>query len=84
MNKQTPQRLIYVYADWVGLSEPMLMGVLSATRSRGKEIFSFEYDHSWLKNPNAQVLDPSLQLFKGAQYAPNDQENFGIFLELSS
>lgn len=83
MNKQIQQRQIYVYADWVGLSEPTRMGTLLATPSRGKEIFSFEYDHDWLKNTNAQVLDPRLQLFKGAQYAPNDQENFGIFLDSS-
>lgn len=83
MNKLSQQRQIHVYADWVGLSEPTLMGVLLATPSRGKEIFSFEYDHDWLKNPNAQVIDPSLQLFKGAQYAPNEQENFGMFLDSS-
>lgn len=83
MNKQRQQRQIYVYADWVGLSEPTLMGVLSATPSRGKEIFSFEYDLAWLKNPNAQIIDPSLQLFKGVQYAPHDHDNFGIFLDSS-
>src|SRR3990167_2997332 len=83
MNKLTQQRHIYVYADWVGLSKPILLGVLIAKPSRGKEIFSFKYDHSWLKNPNAQALDPFLRFFTGAQYAPNDQENFGIFLDSS-
>ncbi len=82
MSKQI-QRHIYVYADWVGLSEPTLLGVLTAIPSRGKEIFSFEYDHHWLKNQNAQNLDPSLQLFEGAQYASNHQDNFGIFLDSS-
>lgn len=82
MNKPT-QRYIYVYADWVGLVQPTLMGVLSATPSRGKEIFSFEYNVDWLKNSNAQVLDPFLQLYTGTQYAPTDQENFGLFLDSS-
>jgi serine/threonine-protein kinase HipA len=72
---------IEVWADWVSLSGPKLMGTLFATLSRGKEIFSFEYDIEWLKNPNAQVIDPSLSLFSGPQYAPIGQENFGLFLD---
>jgi len=76
------QRQIYVYADWVGLMCPTLMGKLSAIISRGKEIFSFEYDVQWLKNHD-HILDPSLQLFGGSQYAPESQENFGIFLDSS-
>jgi serine/threonine-protein kinase HipA len=67
------QRNIEVYAHWIGLSDPTLIGFLYATPSRGKEIFSFEYSHDWLKNYTAQVLDPSLQLFRGAQYAPQGQ-----------
>ena len=82
MNKFS-QRHIYVYADWVGLSQPILMGVLSAIPSRGKEIFSFDYNADWLKNSNAQVLDPSLQLYTGPQYAPTSQDNFGLFLDSS-
>lgn len=61
----------------------MLMGTLSATPSRGKEIFSFEYDKEWLKNSNVQILDPGLQLYKGVQYAPLNQRNFGLFLDSS-
>lgn len=82
MNK-TSQCHIYVYADWIGLTQPILMGTLSATVSRGKEIFSFCYNNEWLKNQNARVLDPALQLFQGTQYAPTHQENFGIFLDSS-
>ncbi len=81
--KKAAQRQIEVYAHWEGLSEAALMGFLYATPSRGKEIFSFEYSDEWLKNNKSRVLDPSLQLFKGAQYAPQDQENFGIFLDSS-
>jgi len=82
MNKIT-QRHIEVYADWVGLSEPTLMGVLLATPARGKEVFSFEYQPDWLRRQDARVLDPSLQLFHGAQYPPRDQENFSMFLDSS-
>lgn len=59
------------------------MGTLSAVSSRGKEIFSFAYNDSWLSSSQAHALDPSLQLFSGPQYAPQGQENFGIFLDSS-
>jgi serine/threonine-protein kinase HipA len=79
MSKIT-QRHIEVYADWAELAQPTLMGVLYATPSRGKEVFSFEYSQEWLKKQTL-ALDPSLQLFQGTQYAPQDQENFGLFLD---
>jgi serine/threonine-protein kinase HipA len=82
MNKMQ-QRQIEVYAHWVGLSQPTLMGILYAVSTRGKEIFSFEYNHDWLKNNLTQEIDPSLQLFHGRQYAPDGQDNFGIFLDSS-
>ena len=82
MNKPL-QRNIEVYAHWVGLLQPTLIGVLHATPSRGKEIFSFEYSKEWLKSPQTHALDPSLQLFQGTHYAPNTQENFGVFLDSS-
>ncbi|MCX7125171.1 MAG: HipA domain-containing protein [Gammaproteobacteria bacterium] len=74
---------IEVYADWIGLSEPTLVGILHVLPSRGKEIFSFEYDSEWLNNHATHTIDPALQLFYGAQYPSNDQENFGVFLDSS-
>lgn len=74
---------IWVYAHWHGMQQPVLIGVLSATRSRGKEIFSFEYDANWLKANHGIQLDPQLQLFTGRQYLPDDKPNFGIFLDSS-
>ncbi|MCD8336318.1 MAG: hypothetical protein LUD18_03420, partial [Lachnospiraceae bacterium] len=41
------EKIIFVYADWMS-TEPQLMGRLHVSESRGKEIFSFEYDESWL------------------------------------
>lgn len=75
------QRIIEVWADWALLGGPTLMGTLFATPSRGKEIFSFEYDSDWLAGPHAQSLDPALGLFGGPQYAPTSQDNFGVFLD---
>jgi serine/threonine-protein kinase HipA len=81
MAKQAQQRAILVYADWVGL-EPTFMGTLYSTHLRGKEIFSFEYDETWLKS-SAQNLDPDLQLYAGQQYLSEGKSTFGIFLDSS-
>jgi serine/threonine-protein kinase HipA len=74
---------ILVYAHWDGIESPFLMGSLYATPSRGKEIFSFEYDKGWLRSDYAQIIDPDLQLFEGAQYLNDEKSNFGIFLDSS-
>ncbi|EIJ37539.1 HipA-like protein [Galbibacter orientalis DSM 19592] len=74
---------ILVYAHWDGIDSPFLMGSLYVTPSRGKEIFSFEYDKGWLQSDYAQIIDPDLQLFEGTQYLNNEKSNFGIFLDSS-
>ena len=71
---------IYVFADWKGMAEPKLMGVLSAHYGKGKKSFGFEYDKEWIKTETQRLLDPDLQFFSGAQF-PNHKENFGVFLD---
>lgn len=83
MAKKGSHRTIYVYADWAGLGQPTLMGLLHSTLLRGKEIFSFEYDDAWLKSRNSQTLDPDLVFFSGIQYLNDEKPNFGIFLDSS-
>ncbi len=80
---KSAQRSIEVWADWAGLDGPTFMGTLFATLSRGQEIFSFEYDDDWLAQASGWSLDPSLGLYSGPQYAPGDQNNFGVFLDSS-
>jgi serine/threonine-protein kinase HipA len=75
------QRIIEVYADWVGLAGPTLMGRLFATPARGREIFSFEYACDWLGSGQHAPLDPTLGLYGGAQYPVVDRANFGVFLD---
>ncbi|WP_370089398.1 type II toxin-antitoxin system HipA family toxin [Ekhidna sp.] len=75
---------IYVYADWAEVNGPLLMGMLSSELLRGKEIFSFEYDDTWLKSKHAQTIDPDLQLYTGPQYLNEENKsNFGLFLDSS-
>lgn len=81
--KRQTQKAIQVCAQWHGMAQPVVMGMLYAAPSRGKEIFSLEYDPAWLKSPHALMLDPNLGLFSGPQYTQNGAENFGLFLDSS-
>lgn len=84
MTQKNNKRDVYVYADWYGLKETALMGVLHSELLRGKEVFSFEYEKNWLQSEHVQLLDPDLQLFSGKQYLNNlDKHNFGMFLDSS-
>lgn len=83
MAKQTLQREIQVYAHWQTMEQPILMGLLRSSSVKGKEIFAFEYDKTWLKTSYAQFLDPDLQLYSGPQYLSDNKTNFGIFLDSS-
>ena len=76
---------IWVYADWVldkshPKTEPQLIGKLTASVIRNKELFSFSYSADWLKSPYALQIDPELHLFDGRQYS-SDNNNFRIFLD---
>jgi len=83
MASKNSQRSVLVYADWPELGKPELLGVLHATPTRGKEVFSFEYNEAWLQSGRAQNLDPDLQLYPGPQYLNESKNNFGIFLDSS-
>lgn len=74
---------ILVYAHWIGFKEPFLMGILSATPAKGKEVFSFEYTKEWLQSEFTYLLDPDLQLFSGRYFPRNEKQNFGAFLDSS-
>lgn len=74
---------ILVYADWMGLEGPLLLGVLSVVHSKGHEVFSFAYEKGWLDKGNAQSLDRDLQFYSGSQYLSAGKKNFGIFLDSS-
>ncbi len=85
---------VWVYADWVTPStltsstkhepmlpkpEPTLIGELTASTVRNKQLYSFSYDTAWLNSPYALPIDPELQLFSGRQFSSDN--NFRIFLD---
>lgn len=71
---------IFVYAHWSGMSEPVIIGILSAHQGKGRKSFSFEYDKHWLKGKNVFLLDPDIGYYSGPQF-PGKKENFGVFLD---
>jgi len=83
MEKKNQRKEILVFADWLDIKEPMLMGTLYSEIIRNKEIFSFQYTDDWLHSKYAQIIDPDLQLYKGTQYLDDKKSNFGIFLDSS-
>ncbi|MEM1221781.1 MAG: HipA domain-containing protein [Verrucomicrobiota bacterium] len=71
---------VYVYADWEGLAEPALVGVVHRSVVRGEEVLAFEYEQEWLKQGEALLLDPRLQLVQGRQY-PDASGAFGLLID---
>jgi serine/threonine-protein kinase HipA len=74
---------IFVYADWVGIDGPILMGTLSVVHTKGHQVASFDYDKDWIKRGLAQNLDPDLQFYNGPQYLATGKANFGVFMDSS-
>ncbi|MBX3163624.1 MAG: type II toxin-antitoxin system HipA family toxin [Bacteroidetes bacterium] len=72
---------IVVFAHWEDFLNPVLMGTLTATGSRGKETFSFEYAKEWLNSKFTHTIDPDLQHYAGRYFPRNEKSNFGAFLD---
>lgn len=76
---------IAVHADWVGLAQPLRLGLLHARRGAGRDVFEFAFDATALAHPAAANLhlDPRLGLFEGRQHPPRGHETFGVFADAS-
>lgn len=72
---------IIVYAHWMGISDPVKMGVLTAQEARGHLAWSFAYDKEWIDTQSQLHLDPDLGWFTGPQYSKDNKPNFGMFLD---
>lgn len=77
--------MIAVYGHWDGLPEPLRLGRLHASRTRGREIFEFEFDAAALESralTNVQ-LDTRLGLYEGRQHPGQGSDTFGVFADAS-
>ena len=75
------EKKIFVYENW-SEETPVFMGILYANAARGAEVFSFEYDESYLRKGKRFTIDPELEFFSGRQYT-YQKPNFGIFADSS-
>jgi serine/threonine-protein kinase HipA len=74
---------VHVCLDLERFVQPLPMGLLHCQGSAAGEIFSFEYDRTWLDRPEAFAFDPDLALVTGHQYPAANRTSFGIFLDSS-
>ena len=56
---------LFVYAHWIGMFEPVRIGILSSHQRKGRKSFSFEYDERWVKGRNLYLPDPDIGFFSG-------------------
>ncbi|MCW3085829.1 MAG: putative DNA-binding transcriptional regulator [Bacteroidetes bacterium] len=69
---------IFVYAHWLEMAEPKLIGILSAHHGKGRKSISFEYDPEWIRTEKFHLLDPDITWNNGQQFSGR-KENFGVF-----
>ena len=68
-------RQVFVYADLQGV--PHFVGRLWARARQNRESASFEYDESWLQNPERFTLEPALTLGAGTFHTAAGRTMFG-------
>jgi serine/threonine-protein kinase HipA len=64
-----------VYVDLAGA--PVLVGRLWSRARKGRESGTFEYDKTWLEQPERFALEPALTLGPGPQHTGADKALFG-------
>jgi len=69
------EKITYVSIDLEGKIH--LVGRLWAHARKGRESASFQYDSSWLENPERFSLEPSLPLTEGSFHTEADKAMFG-------
>jgi len=73
-----PEKLeVWLHVDFLG--SPCLVGRLSHDRGQ----VWFNYEESWLKNPDCFSIDPDLSLDAARFFPKPERENFGVFLDSS-
>ncbi len=74
---------VQVCVDLEHFLQPAPMGFFHRQKARSGEVFSFEYERSWLEHGDVFTFDADLALVAGAQYPALERSTFGIFLDSS-
>ena len=79
MNRHT----VEVYASWMTVDEPLLVGQLTYAETNRGGVFSFAYDDTFLRSDYRLQIDPLLMLHSGELYNDSPDKNFRAFLDSS-
>lgn len=72
-------RILFIYADFDWLDEPLLVGELGYELLRGSDSYSFKYDNDWLRQYGSLFLSADINNYPGQQYTQPDRDIFGCF-----
>lgn len=72
-------RILFIYADFDWLDEPLLVGELGYESLRGSDSYSFKYDNEWLRLYGSLFLSADINNYPGQQYTHPDRDIFGCF-----
>lgn len=72
-----------VYASWIPIESPLLIGQLTFAETTRGGVFSFTYDKSFLTSAYRLQIDPLLTLHSGELYNDSPDKNFRAFLDSS-
>jgi len=77
------RQIVDVYAHWIPIGEPLLIGHLSFSHTGRGGVFSFSYDSKFLASPYQLQIDPMLSLGSGDFFNDHADKNFRAFLDSS-
>lgn len=77
------RQVVDVYASWVPIESPLLIGQLTFAETSRGGVFSFTYDPDFLKSKYRLQIDPLLYLHRGEIYNDVPDKNFRVFLDSS-
>ena len=77
------RRVVDVYAHWMPIDSPLLVGQLTFAESSRGGVFSFAYDKAFLTSDYRLQIDPLLTLHDGELYNDSPDKNFRAFLDSS-
>ncbi|MEQ9882882.1 type II toxin-antitoxin system HipA family toxin [Pectobacterium brasiliense] len=75
--------IVEVYASWMPIDTPLLVGHLTFAETSRGGVFSFAYDKHFLTSDYRLQIDPLLALHRGELYNDLADKNFRAFLDSS-
>ncbi|MBN3043845.1 type II toxin-antitoxin system HipA family toxin [Pectobacterium brasiliense] len=75
--------IVEVYASWMPIDTPLLVGHLTFAETSRAGVFSFTYDKHFLASDYRLQIDPLLALHSGELYNDSADKNFRAFLDSS-